>query len=301
MNEVEDHLPSLRSTEGAEPFGYFDQLRAHEPVHWDSGMNAWVVTSYDLARQVMRQDEKAFRHPFSDMKTPAMVATQGGPRGRNFQHGETHGRMHRWILRQFHPRLIPAWRTELIRPIADELIGRFSGAGHADLVTALANPLPVRVIAAMLELPWRDDDWIAHCRRLMDEKDAYLQSQGQAEDPELARQTIRAMEELNDLLRPFVRDRRSGQGTDFISQCWQAGPDMLPDWLWERERDLGCKAGHRDLQRVLRSSVRLRVKGGAGSSSSGRRRPTTLTLPPPMLRATRTIESSGKVAPSLGA
>jgi hypothetical protein len=37
MNEVEDHLPSLRSTEGAEPFGYFDQLRSHEPVHWDSG------------------------------------------------------------------------------------------------------------------------------------------------------------------------------------------------------------------------------------------------------------------------
>ncbi|MDX6344847.1 MAG: hypothetical protein QOH87_4985 [Trebonia sp.] len=241
MNEVEDHLPSLRSTEGAEPFGYFDQLRAHEPVHWDSGMNAWVVTSYDLARQVMRQDEKAFRHPFSDMKTPAMVATQGGPRGRNFQHGETHGRMHRWILRQFHPRLIPAWRTELIRPIADELIGRFSAAGHVDLVTALANPLPVRVIAAMLELPWRDDDWIARCRRLMDEKDAYLQSQGQAEDPELARQTIRAMEELNDLLRPFVRDRRSGEGTDFISRCWQAGPDMLPDW--NDEDTLGMVTG----------------------------------------------------------
>ncbi|MCW2497219.1 cytochrome P450 [Jatrophihabitans sp.] len=236
-----DAFPLLSSTADSEPFEYFDRLREFEPVHWDSGLKAWVVTDYSLARQVMREDKKAFRHPFADMMTPAMVAAQGGPRGRNFQHGETHGRMHRWILSQFHPRLVPTWRKELIRPIADELIGRFAADGSADLVHALADPLPIRVIAAMLELPWRDDDWIARCRELMDAKDAYLQKQGQDEDPALAAKTITAMEELNDLVRPFVNDRRDGTGADFISQCWQAGPSMLPDW--GEEDTLGMVTG----------------------------------------------------------
>ena len=234
-------IPPLTSTVGAEPFAYFDRLRAAEPVHWDAELRAWVVTSYEVAKQVMREDKKTFRHPFADMMTEAMIATQGGPRGRNFQHGETHGRMHRWILAQFHPRHIPAWRKELIRPIADELIGRFAADGHADLALRLADPLPVRVIASLLELPWDDDAWIARCTQLMNAKDEYLQKQGQQEDPRLAEQTIQAMAELNDLLRPFVRDRRAGTSDDFIGQCWKAGPSLLPDW--DEQDTLGMVTG----------------------------------------------------------
>ena len=50
----------------------------------------------------------------------------------------------------------------------------------------------------------------------------------------------------------------------------------------------------------LRFNEAIRVNG-CGSSSSGRRSPTTLTLPPEMLRATRSIVSSASVAPSFGA
>src|ERR1700754_3915679 len=51
----------------------------------------------------------------------------------------------------------------------------------------------------------------------------------------------------------------------------------------------------------LRLAICRRVTGAIPSSSSGRRRPTTLTLPPLMLRATRTIGSSVSSAPAFGA
>tara|TARA_R110000772_G_C13308774_1_gene439634 strand:- start:1884 stop:3119 length:1236 start_codon:yes stop_codon:yes gene_type:complete len=35
------------------PHPIFAELRKHEPVHWSESMNAWVVTSYDLATEVL--------------------------------------------------------------------------------------------------------------------------------------------------------------------------------------------------------------------------------------------------------
>jgi cytochrome P450 len=225
-----EQLATLMSTIDSEPFAYFDALRSTEPVHWDESMNAWIVSDFELAKEVMRQDKKAFRHPFADMKTEAMIAIEGGPRARNFQHGETHLRMHRWILSQFHPKIVDAWRPTLMRPIADELIQRFASQGQAELMADLADPLPVRVMAAVMELPYQDDQWIADCKRLMDAKLEYLQRQGQQEDPDLAARTIEAMRQFDDLIRPYVQDRKGGEGDDFVSQVWRAGPSLIEDW-----------------------------------------------------------------------
>jgi cytochrome P450 len=229
-SSADSAIPALTSTAGAEPFDYFDRLRSSEPVRWDEAMQAWVVSDYTLAKGVMREDKKSFRHPFADMMTEAMIAIEGGPRARNFQHGETHGRMHRWILSQFHPRLVDQWRPEIIRPVLDELISRFAKDGRVEVMGQLADPFPVRVIAAVMDLPWRDDDWIAECKRLMDAKLEYLQHQGQHEDPELAARTIKAMDDLNDLVRPYVDARRDGTAGDFISETWKAGTTLIPDW-----------------------------------------------------------------------
>ncbi|GAB6987529.1 cytochrome P450 [Nocardioides pyridinolyticus] len=234
-------LPSIISTAGSEPFAYFDELRAADPVHWDEGMRAWVVTDFELAKDVMRRDKKDFRHPFADMMTEAMIAIEGGPRARNFQHGETHLRMHRWILSEFHPRRVDAWRSTMIRPVADHLLSRFAHRGSADLMRDLADPLPVRVMAAVMGLPWQDDDWINECKHLMDAKLEYLQHQGQDEDPGLAARTIEAMRKFDDLLRPYVQERRNSAEDDFISRTWRDGTTMIEDWA---ERDtLGMVTG----------------------------------------------------------
>src|SRR6266404_2895419 len=70
-------------------------------------------------------------------------------------------------------------------------------------------------------------------------------------------------------------------------------------WLASNDDQIPATDDH--ISDSLRLSEATRVNGAASSSSSGRRSPTILTLPPLMLRATRTIESSASVAPSFGA
>ena len=60
------------------------------------------------------------------------------------------------VFRAFRPKLLARWETELVRPVADELIDSFIGAGETDLVRRFTFALPIRVIARILGLPRHD-------------------------------------------------------------------------------------------------------------------------------------------------
>lgn len=64
---------------------------------------------------------------------------------------------HRSIVFQaFRPKFLTRWETELVRPVACELIDSFVADGQADLVRRFTFGLPIRVIARILGLPQRD-------------------------------------------------------------------------------------------------------------------------------------------------
>jgi cytochrome P450 len=60
------------------------------------------------------------------------------------------------VFKAFRPKLLARWETELVRPVADELIDLFIGEGRADLVRQFTFALPMRVIARILGLPRGD-------------------------------------------------------------------------------------------------------------------------------------------------
>jgi cytochrome P450 len=60
------------------------------------------------------------------------------------------------VFQAFRPKILARWETELVRPVADELIDSFVGAGKADLVRRFTFALPMRVIARILGLPRGD-------------------------------------------------------------------------------------------------------------------------------------------------
>ena len=35
-----------------DPYPFFDRLRENEPVHWSDAFDGWVITSYDLVKEV---------------------------------------------------------------------------------------------------------------------------------------------------------------------------------------------------------------------------------------------------------
>lgn len=225
-------VSSLRQVADVDPFGYYDRIREQGPVIWDDGIDAWVATTYDATKSVMRQDEGIFRHIYSVMRDPAFLAVEGGLRVFTMLEDEDHSRMHRWLLRQFTPREVDERRSDLIRPVVEALIDRIDGS-TVDLFESVARPLPVRVIASLMGLPWQDDEWIARCVQYMDIKFKYLEAIYRGGADEIAEETIAAMAAFKAMIRPFVPVDFSEADDNLITRIARDGHLMLEDWTHE--------------------------------------------------------------------
>ncbi len=233
-------LPSYNSTLDVDPYGFYERAREQAPVVWDEGVNAWLVLGYDQVREVMRQDKKLVRHGVASMPDPVLHTISGGPRSRLLLHGEEHGRHHRWFMRRFHFGVVEQWRETLLRPIANRLLDRVGDREHLEILSDYSDKFSIRVISAVMGLPWEDDDWIDHCKSLLDRKQRYLDVYSAELPPEVEQSALAAVTEMNALLLPFVtaaQERaQSAQSAeevpeeDILARLWAEGPTIMPDW-----------------------------------------------------------------------
>ncbi|MBM3347699.1 MAG: hypothetical protein FJY55_14555, partial [Betaproteobacteria bacterium] len=124
---------SLAGTANALPYDYYERMRALGEVVWDKGMNAWVVTSIDAARHVLRNDKVLFNHSLQELDRE-MVGVIAGGENIVMMTGERHTKMHQWFIKALSPPTIEKWRGALIRPVAAHLVDRFASKGRAELV-----------------------------------------------------------------------------------------------------------------------------------------------------------------------
>jgi cytochrome P450 len=231
-------LETLHQTENRDPWDYFDRLRDAGEVVWDSQLDAWLVTSYEACKEMGRGDDTTWRplyvpneeRPMLGMDNDTLVEFMGGGGKRVIflLEGEAHTRLHRWWMRMFSPNALASWRAELIRPIIHAQIDRFAARGRGELVEELASRVPSRVIAAVMGLPWQDDDWLTHLLGLVMSRLDLIQHQADTDpDPDLVERGLAASKELSEILLPFVRERRSGTGDDMISRLWRDAPDVF--------------------------------------------------------------------------
>lgn len=120
------------------------------PGDADGGAKAFNVLGYAEVAAAFR-DDKTY--------SSSLIAKSIGPLLANtivaMDDPEHH--VHRSLVFQaFRPKLLARWETELVRPVADELIDSFAESGRVDLVRNFTFALPVRVIARILGLPRRD-------------------------------------------------------------------------------------------------------------------------------------------------
>lgn len=220
---------TLRETADQEPFDFYARMRATGPVVWDESMDSWLATSRATCRAVQRSEEQAYRHAYMDMGGEVFVEVEGGPRNLLFLPGEEHQRVHRLLLRMLNPNAVETHRTRLVRPLVHQLMDRFAPAGSAELAHDFAELLPVRVIAALMDLPYLDEGWITTCKRCMDDIAVFLEAFS-VEDEAATERAIAASHVMNDLLMPYIRERRTSGGDDLISQLWRGGREALEDW-----------------------------------------------------------------------
>ncbi|HEV7649704.1 MAG TPA: cytochrome P450 [Actinophytocola sp.] len=213
-----------------DPHPVWHEAREQRPVQWSEVLNAWVVTRYDLVRQVV-STPAVFRNAGSTSPVrpvPAEVTAvlnRGLPLGEMrstvARDGDEHRRVRKFLVSVLTPRRFGGLEDHC-RRTATRLIDGFAGEGKADLVEAFAYRLPLAVIVDLMATPHADaeklHDWSS--------KKMALQWGELPLDDHL--EAAAAYLEFQDYLGAVVRERRANPGADVISELIAVQMDERP-------------------------------------------------------------------------
>lgn len=148
----------------ADPFGYYERLRAESPVHevaLPGRQTAWLITRYDDVVAALK-DERLVKDPRSAM-TPEQAAripwvpAVFRPLERNMLDldGADHARLRSLVHKAFTPRIVERMQDR-IQALSDQLLDAALARGRFDLIADYALPIPTTIIAEMLGVPAGD-------------------------------------------------------------------------------------------------------------------------------------------------
>jgi cytochrome P450 len=213
------------------PHETFARLRSEAPVYWyeDYELPFWALTRRAEMVEGARQPERFVSGPrfqilvgaeygSEDPREPETLVQMDPPK---------HGARRSLLSRRFTPRALRGLEGDVER-LAAELLDELEAGGargECDFVEQVAAPLPIAVIAKLLDLPRRD--W----RRLFH----WTNAVAGATDPEFqlpgesAHETrLRATEEVYDYFASLLEARADGEGVDLVSLLARARPEGEP-------------------------------------------------------------------------
>jgi len=227
-------LPSYGELWDKEPFDFYDRVRLTEPVYWDEGLQAWLVTSYRDCAVVLRREDSFER---ADRHLPGAMEARGNTRYLNTALGETHDVLHKLLMNLIDHRATERYRIAVIRPIVVNLLRAITRGHRQELSSAIADILPTRVGLTLLGVDTDDEDLVERVRILRLQMAHWDETMGSK--PEVTRAAVEADRDLRDFFMPLIRTRCKSPGRDLISQLWEAGPRHLADWS-EEDTYAGC-------------------------------------------------------------
>lgn len=232
----------------ADPYPAYAELRALGRVHYFEPTDQWLVPHHADVSALLRDRRlgRTYQHRFTheDFGRTAPPAEHEPFHTLN-DHGmldlepPDHTRIRRLVSKAFTPRTVERLGPYVQR-LAERLVDGLVAAGGGDLLTDVAEPLPVAVIAEMLGIPESDRaqlrPWSADICGM------YELNPSQ----ETARRAVRASVEFSEYLRELIAARREEPGEDLISGLIAAYDEG--DRLTEQEMISTCvlllNAGH---------------------------------------------------------
>ena len=211
----------------ADPYPVYAELRAAAPVYHDDPTDLWFISRYEDVNTMLR--DRRFGRTYIPRFTHEEMGREPPPPAQDpFWHLINHGildmeppdhtRVRRLVTKAFTPRMVENLR-EPIQALTDRLVDGRRGSGTFDLIAAVAEPLPVAVIAELLGIPPDDRHllrpWSADICRM-------YELHPTDEDAAVA---VRASEDFSDYLRNLARVRRSAPGDDLISELTRVVDD----------------------------------------------------------------------------
>jgi cytochrome P450 len=199
----------------ADPYPTYRLLREHDPVHWSDALRGWVITRYDDVRAMLHDKRMANDRitPFIERLPPSVrdgLADVAGIFGSymNFSDPPKHTRLRGLIGKALTTRSIAALEPR-INAFVDQLL---DGAGPTfDLISGLAQPLPLLVIGDMLGVPPVDHPQL---RRWSHDLAALIG--GAVETPNKLGNAMRSLREIAAYFRPLIAERRARPHDDLL-------------------------------------------------------------------------------------
>jgi cytochrome P450 len=207
----------------ANPYPVYARLREEHPVLYDEATDHWLVSRYEDVNALLR--DRRFGRTYLHTATHAEMGRPEEPEwhapfwwlirnGILDMEPPDHTRVRKLVSKAFTPRMVEGLRPH-IQKVMDGLVDDVAGAGEVDLIIALAEPLPVAVIAEMLGVPEED----RHLLRPWSAEICLMYELNPSE--EYARRAVRASEEFTEYLRALSRERREHPEDDLVSALAQ--------------------------------------------------------------------------------
>jgi cytochrome P450 len=198
---VED-LPDLHERLG--------DLRSRKPAAWVNvfGRPGVMFTSYELVSAAFKDEDtfpsKAF---YANLVTDVL--------GYNIQcmYGDEHRRNRSLASPAFRQRIVQDIVTPVLEPVAHELVDRFEGRGHADLVAEFTKLYPFKIILRLLGLPEAAEADVT--RWALGMLDIQLNYDN----------ALRCSQEFTAFVDPILQQRRTEPAADLISTLATAEVD----------------------------------------------------------------------------
>jgi unspecific monooxygenase len=232
----------------ADPYPAYAELRDRGRVLHFEPTDQWLVPHHADVSALLRDRRlgRTYQHRFTHED---FGRTAPPPEHEPFHTLNDHGmldleppdhtRIRRLVSKAFTPRTVEQLKP-YVHALAGELVSALVEKGGGDLLTDVAEPLPVAVIAEMLGIPEADRaplrPWSADICGM------YELNPSQ----EVAARAVRASVEFSDYLRELIAERRKEPGEDLISGLIAAYDEG--DRLTEQEMISTCvlllNAGH---------------------------------------------------------
>ncbi|MFC9242566.1 cytochrome P450 [Streptomyces sp. NPDC057136] len=229
----------------ANPYPHYAKLRAEGPVHTiraEGFERIWLIVGYEESRAALA-DERFSK----DWRTADNSSAAASPIYANMLEMDAphHTRLRKLVAREFTARRIDALRPR-VQQVTDQLLDAMVPAGSADLVDALAFPLPMTVICELIGVPDLD-------------RDAFRRMTGSLVAPTTPEEEAEAARAMGAYLVELIEDKRCAPGQDLMSALIEArdeGGDRLSSDELVGMAFLLLVAGHETTVNLISNGVR---------------------------------------------
>ncbi|MEX2238534.1 MAG: cytochrome P450 [Dehalococcoidia bacterium] len=240
------------------PYPYYDQVRATQPVQWNAEIDAWLVSSYEAAVEVLKDHatysstNSVFGGPRLDHPEFPSMINEDEPK---------HMKLRSLAAKAFTPKYLEhAWEPR-IRELTNELLDGVEAKGSFDVIGDLAFPLPVTIIAEIIGVESHRfaqfKVWSDEIARQIGRLENY---EGDFDPDELEKPAD--LGELFVYFSQIVADRRENPRDDMVTRLALAEIDgeRLTDWEIVAFLVLMLVAGNETTTNLIGTAARALVE-----------------------------------------